>query len=53
MHIDDNEDSELDCPVCRLTFHTYATLEDHMHEHEGLPHCNKCGQDIYGPYHRC
>jgi transcription elongation factor Elf1 len=49
----DNEEPELDCPHCGRSFHSFARLDDHMSEHEGLKHCNGCGATIRGPYHRC
>ena len=34
-HHDDNEEPELDCPLCGWGFHTFARLDEHMAEHEG------------------
>jgi len=50
---EDNEEPELDCSECGRSFHTFARLDDHLAEHEGLPRCNTCGETIRGPYHRC
>jgi hypothetical protein len=50
---EDNEEPEIDCPLCGRGFHTFARLDDHMGEHEGLPRCRACGETKRGPYHRC
>jgi hypothetical protein len=52
-HHEDNEEPELDCPECGRGFHTFAGLDDHMAEHEGLPRCRTCGETKRGHYHRC
>jgi transcription elongation factor Elf1 len=50
---DDNEEPELDCPVCGHSFHTFARLDHHLAEHEGLKRCKTCGETIHGAFHRC
>lgn len=41
------------CPHCARSFHSFARLDSHMAEHEGLPHCNACGETKRGTFHRC
>jgi hypothetical protein len=50
---EDELDAGIDCPVCHRTFNTYARLEDHLVEHEGLRRCHTCSETIRGEYHRC
>jgi transcription elongation factor Elf1 len=50
---EDEFDPEYDCPHCGRSFHTFARLDDHMAEHEGLKQCKNCGTIIRAPYHRC
>jgi hypothetical protein len=51
---DDDETDDPGYPYkhCHRTFSTYAALEDHSHEHEGLKHCGNCGATIRG-FHKC
>lgn len=52
-HHDDNEEPELDCPLCGRGFSSFARLDEHMAEHEGPKKCRQCGETIRGTYHRC
>lgn len=52
------DDDEFDepgytCPVCRRSFNSFSSLDDHMLQHEGPQKCRQCGEIIRGPYHRC
>lgn len=50
---DELDEPEYPCAVCRRTFGSHASLEDHMEEHEGLKQCGHCGHIIRGPFHKC
>jgi len=50
---DDEFEPEYDCAACGRSFHSFARLDDHLAEHEGLTRCKMCGETIRGPYHRC
>lgn len=50
---DEFDEPAYDCPTCRRSFSSFASLDDHMTEHEGFKQCKNCGAIIRGPYHRC
>jgi transcription elongation factor Elf1 len=50
---DELDEPDYPCPACRRSFASFASLDDHLAEHEGLKQCKNCGQTIRGPYHRC
>jgi hypothetical protein len=45
---EDQEEIAIDRPVCDRSFTTFASLDDHLAEHEGPRQCHTCGK-IHGP----
>jgi len=47
----DEDEPELDCPHCGLSFHSFARLDDHMAEH--IEMCRRYGKEPAGEEGLC
>lgn len=49
-----HDNASFRCPECRRKFHSFASLNRHMPEHERPRQCVNCGRRLrYNEYHRC
>ena len=51
---DEFDEPDYRCPVCRRSFSSFASLDDHMVQHRGPRQCSKCGKLLReNEYHDC
>lgn len=51
---DEQDEPEYHCHICRRSFSSFSSLDDHMAEHQGPQQCGNCGKRLEpDEYCRC